>query len=232
MEVMMKTIIMILILVFLSKLSADNDRPNELQLGFYLAAAISPSVKNAHGDHINFSGEYEDTEISDININQNTVSGINVRYYFSDYLGVVADVMFATAKFPEQEVSLLGFEITQPKSDLEYILLSLGPVGRYKGEGTWQNLNPYTSFAVSILSGSASDVNLYPEYGEGGSSTIAGTGFNLGLGLQYNVDIFAISVEYRGEYLDLEIDHFRSFEKGINLTKYGSYICLIGSIRF
>ena len=228
----MKTLIMILILVFLNELSADNDRPNELQLGFYLASAISPAVKDAHGDHINFSGEYEDTEIGDININQNTVSGINARYYFSDYLGVVVDVMFATAKFPEQEVSLLGFEITQPKSDLEYNLLSLGPIGRYKGEGIWQNPNPYTSFEVSILNGTASDVNMYPDYGEGGSSSIDGTGFSFSIGSQYNLDIFVISVEYRCEYLDLEIDHFRSFEEGIRLTKYGSYICLIGSIRF
>ena len=105
-------------------------------------------------------------------------------------------------------------------------------MGRYKGEVIWQNLNPYTSVAVSILSGTASDVNMYPDYGEGGSSSIDGTGFSLSIGSQYNLDIFVISVEYRGEYLDLEIDHFRSFEEGIRLTKYGSYICLIGSICF
>jgi len=212
--------------------SAANNESKGVQIGLYLGMALSPEVKDAHGDHINFSDQNVDTKIGDIDINQDMAFGVNARYYFNEYLGVGADAMFSTAKFPEQQVSFLGIEITQPKSDLEFYLLSLGPVIRYKGDGIWQALNPYASIAVSVLFGSASDVNMTPEYGKGGSSSIGGTGFTFSLGTQYNMESFGISVEYRYESLGLDIDHFRSFKEGISITKNGSYLCLGGCLCF
>lgn len=204
--------------------SAANNESRGVQIGLYLGTALSQEINDAHGNHMNLSGQNVDTKIDKIDVNQNMALGINARYYFNEYLGVGADAIFSTTKFPEQQVRLLNFEMTQPKSDLELYTLSLGPVIRYKGVGVWQAFNPYVSVAVSVLFGSVSDVNMTPKYGKGGSSSIGGTGFTFSLGTQYNMESFGISVEYRYETIELDIDHFRSFEEGISFTKNGSYL--------
>lgn len=211
--------------------SADNNKSKQIQLGFYLGMALSPEVKDAHGDHIiDLLGQKADIKIGDIEIDQGIGFGVNTRYYFNKNLGVEVDAMFSTAKFPEQQVVLLGYDVTQPSSDMKFFVLSLGPVIRYKGDGIWKALNPFGSIALSILFGSASDVNMSPEYGKGGSSSIDGTGFTFGFGTQYSVKSFVISLEYRYESLGLNIDRFRSFEDGISINKNGSYLRLGGCL--
>jgi hypothetical protein len=126
---------------------------------------------------------------------------------------------------------LQGYTINQPKSDLDFYTIPVGPIIQYNSDGIWRSLNPYASVALSIPFGNASDVNLSP-YGKGGNSSISGIGFNLHLGTQYYFSSFIISLEYRFEYLDLEVDHFRSFTNGLSLTKSGSFILLGGSYSF
>ena len=213
-------------------LAVSSQSKGEGQYGLYLGPVLSPKISDVHGDHINSAGRLVDTNVGDVDINQDIALGLNARYYFNDYLGIDIDGMYSAAEFPEQRITLAGRGGNQPKSDLEFFTLSLGPSIRYKGEGVWRSLNPYASISLAILFGSASDVNTSPVYGSGGSSSLDGTGFNFRIGTQYNADWFGITVEYRYESTDAEIDHFRSFENGISLTKEASYLLVGGCLFF
>ena len=225
----------------------QNNVKKKGQIGLYSGYAFTPNISNAHGDHgtfLNsiftsfFRGEQGtfgtqsfDASVEGIDIEQSWTAGIYTRYYFKNNFGLGVDVLYSKAKFPEQDVILQGYTISQPKSDLDFYTISVGPIIQYNSDGIWQLLNPYASAALSILLGNASDVNLSP-YGKGGNSSISGIGFNLHLGTQYYLSSFIISLEYRFEYLDLEVDHFRSFINGLNLIKSGSYILLGGTYSF
>lgn len=201
------------------------------QIGIYTGYVFATKISNAHGEHGTFWGGSSDINVEGIDLNQSWALGINVRYYLTNNLGIAVDAMYSKAEFPEQQVTLQGHTINQPKSEVDFYSISVGPIIRYVSDGIWQSLNPYASAAISIPFGSASDVNLSP-YGQGGYSSLSGIGFNLNLGTQYNFTPFILLLEYRFEYLSLELDHFRSFTKGLSLTKTGSYILLGGTYNF
>lgn len=210
----------------------QNETEKEVQVGIYFGYVFSPHIIDAHGEHGTFFGQSFDVSVEGIDIEQSWVVGINARYYFTDYFGIDADVLYSQAEFPEQQVTLQGYAINQPKSDLDFFTISIGPGVRYKDDGIWKSLNPYASVALSILFGSASDVDLSPVYGQGGSSSLNGIGFNLHFGAQYKFNHFVVSLEYRFDYIGLEVDHFRSFTQGLSITKSGSYIMLGGNYSF
>jgi hypothetical protein len=210
----------------------ENETKKEFQVGIYSGYVFSPNIIDAHGDHGTLFGQSIDVSIEGIDIQQSWVAGINAHYYFTDYFGIDADALYSQAKFPEQQVILHGYTINQPKSDLDFFTISIGPSIRYKSEGIWQHLNPFASIALSLLFGNASDVDLSPIYGQGGSSSLNGIGFNFHFGTQYKFTHMILSLEYRFDYIGLEVDHFRSFTNGLSLTKSGSYIMLGGSYSF
>jgi hypothetical protein len=202
------------------------------QLGFYFGPALALEVADAHGDHLNAGGVWVDTAVENIELEQDMALGLNGRYFPTRYLGIDADFMYSQIDFPQQQVILGGVAVDQPRSDLEAFTLSVGPSIRFKGDGIWQALNPYATAAFSIVYGSASDVDQTPVYGEGGSSSLDGMGYNVRLGAQYNAGRARFSLEYRYESLEIEIDHFRSFEQGLELTKSGSYLLFGFSVGF
>lgn len=210
----------------------DQESRGERQLGIYFGYVFGQKINNAHGVHGSFFGQQFETSVEGIVIEQNWTIGINARYFITDYFGFLFDAQYSQAKFPEQQVTLNGFSLNQPKSDLDFYTISIGPIVRYKDAGIWQSLNPYVSVALSIPFGSASDVDLSPVYGQGGSSSLNGIGFNLQFGAQYQFNHFAVSLEYRFEYLDLNVDHFRSFTEGLRFNKSGSYILIGGYYSF
>ena len=203
----------------------------EFQIGPYIGTSLSSKVTAVHGDHPDLSGNFVDTRVTDVDIKQYMTLGINARYYFNNYLGLDGDAMYSFAQLPEQHLTLGGYSIYQPQANFNFYTLSLGPVVRYKGDGFWRNVNPYVSVAASGVSGAASDVNLAPVYGKGGASSIHGTGFNVRFGAQYAVKRFGITIEYRQESYKAKIDHFRSFVRGLNLTKASSYLLLGACLR-
>jgi len=200
---------------------------NESQIGIYVGYVFGQTINDASGKHGSFFGQNYTATVKGIEIDQNFATGINIIYYISNYFGFDIDFIYSQATFPEQTVSLNSYTLLQPKSDLIFYTISFGPVFRYKGVDFWQKMNPYASISLSIPFGSVSDVNISPDYGQGGSSPLEGLGFNLQIGTQYKVSNFAIFLEYRFEYLDMTVDRFRSFTQGLNFTKTGSYI-LIG----
>jgi opacity protein-like surface antigen len=203
------------------------------QIGVYGGFSFGHKITNAHGPHGGSSyGQSNESKVEGIVIEQNWAVGLNSRYYFSNYFGVDVDVMYSQAEFPKQQVSLNGWLINQPKSDLDFFTLSIGPNVRYKGNDIWQFLNPYASVGLSVVLGNASDVDLFPQYGKGGSSNLKGLGGNIRLGTQYELSNFGLSLEYRFEYLNIDVDHFRSFTNGINLNKYGSYLIISSYYHF
>lgn len=239
-----KTIIILIALYFIATITVsgsgnsgevpddENETKKEFQAGIYAGYVFSPNIIDAHGEHGTFFGQSFDVSVEGIDIEQSWAVGINARYYFTDYFGIDADALYSQAEFPEQQVTLQGYTINQPKSDLDFFTISIGPSVRYKDDGIWKSLNPYASVALSILFGSSSDVDLSPVYGQGGSSSLNGIGFNLHFGAQYKINHFVISLEYRFDYIGLEVDRFRSFTQGLSLTKSGSYILLGGNYSF
>lgn len=197
------------------------------QIGIYGGIAFGHKINNAHGPHgSSWYGQSNESKVEGIVMEQNWTVGLNARYYFSNYLGLDVDVMYSQAKFPVQKVYLDGFLINQPKSDLDFFTLTIGPSFIYQDNGFWQNLNPYASLGFAVVVGNASDVDLFPQYGKGGSSGLTGFGGNIRIGAQYEFYKMALALEYRFEYVNIEVDHFRSFTEGINLNKCGTYLIL------
>lgn len=212
--------------------SPKDENENESQIGIYVGYVFVQTVSDASGKHGSFFGQDYRARVKDIEIDQNFAAGINIIYYVNNFFGFDIDFMYSQASFPEQTVSLNSYTLLQPKSDLILYTISFGPIFRYKGVNLWQKMNPYASISLSAPFGSASDVNLSPYYGQGGSSPLEGLGFNIQIGTQYKVSNFAFNLEYRFEYLDMTVDHFRSFTQGLNFTKSGSYILIGGFYNF
>jgi len=193
-------------------------------VGLYLGKPFASSVDKVHGLHEYGGGAMVDLPVEGVDINQDIAAGINAQYYVFQYLGVFADFMYSRANFPEQEVLLGGWEVSQPRSDVNLYSVSGGPGLRYRGEGFWETFNPYAFAGFVYLFGDASDVNLEPVYGEGGESSLGGSGFTMRLGLNYTVSRSVLTVEYRYDDLSATIDRFRSFEQGLELDKQSSYV--------
>lgn len=208
------------------KSNSEEETYTKSQISIYFGYAFGQTISEVSGKHGSFFGQSSKVSVKGVGIDQNWAAGINVLYYISDYFGFDIDFMYSQATFPEQTVSLNRYSILQPQSDLEFYTISFGPIVRYKGAELWQRMNPFASISLSIPFGSASDVNISPDYGKGGSSSIDGLGFNIQLGTQYRVSNFAFSLAYRFEYLDMTVDHFRSFTQGLNFAKSSSYILL------
>jgi hypothetical protein len=187
-----KTIVVLIAILIISKISLygfglkdeiwNNTNDNIIQASLYAGYVISANITNAHGNHGTFGGQPIEATVEGINIEQDWGIGINTRYFLIKNFDIQADLLYSKALFPKQEVKLQGFEISQPKSDLNFFTISIGPGFRYKDEGTWQVLNPYASFYLSVLLGYASDVNLGPVYGVGGNSAVTGIGLSGCLG--------------------------------------------------
>jgi hypothetical protein len=208
------------------------DAAAELQVGPYAGIALSPKVSGVHGDHITSGFRFVDTPVDGVEIDQDMVLGVNGRYLFNNYFGIDFDIMYSPVEFPEQSVLLGGDPIDQPKASLEYYTLSAGPFARYRGDGIWRTINPYVCAAASLLTGSASDVNLWPVYGHGGGAALEGTGFNLRAGASCTWERFGVAVEYRYDRATAEISRFRSFISGVNLTVESSALILCGFLIF
>ena len=204
----------------------DTANEKKSQVSIYTGYVFSTNITNAHGEQETFFGQTIDATVEGIDIEQNWGIGINTRYYLINYLDIEVDLFYSNALFPEQKINLLGYKINQPKSDLNFFTISIGPGFRYKDEGIWEALNPYAFVSLSILLGDASDVNFSPVYGEGGNSQVTGIGFNVHFGTQYYINNFILLIEYRFEYLNSKVDHFRSFTKGLNFIKSSSYLLL------
>ena len=206
----------------------DTTNDKKIQMGIYTGYVISSTITDAKGLHGLFGGQSIEATVEDIKIKQNWGMGINTRYYLKKNFGFELDFLYSKALFPEQKVTLLGYYINQPKSDLKFFTISVGPGFRYKDKGIWQDLNPYVFLSISILLGYASDVNLSPVYGKGGYSSVSGIGFNVQVGIQYYIlSNFVLSAEFRLEYLDSKVNHFRSFTEGLNFIKSSSYLFLV-----
>jgi len=198
----------------------------EVQIGIYVGYAFDQNISNVHGSHWFYWEGETDVSVEGVVIEQDLTIGLSARYYISEYFGIDFDAMYSPAEFPEQQIKLGGYTIYQPKSDLDFFTFSIGPNLRYTGDGLWEKLNPFARIAFSLLFGNINNVNLYPVYSEGGSSTLSGYGFNISLGPQYRLTKIIVSLEYRFEFLDIDVDHFRSFTKGFSLNKRGSYLLL------
>jgi Outer membrane protein beta-barrel domain len=221
-----KILVMFIILLFanginlygfeLKGISGDTtSNGREVQLGIYAGYIFSPGISDAHGNHGSSGGQPIDASVENIELNPAFGIGINTKIYFTKNIGIEADLLYSRTKFPEQTVLLNGYPIYQPKSDLNFFTVSLGPGYRYKDDGIWQKLNPYASAAFSALIGYASDVNYTSTYGQGGYSEITGIGFNLHFGAQYHINSLVLLIEYRFEYISSKVDYFRSFTEGL-----------------
>jgi len=230
-----KTIVILITFLFIATISvfgfeyrgetADTTNQREVQIGISAGYVFKPLITEVHGKHGTFMGQSIDATVEGIDIEQNWGIGINTRYYLTNNFGIELDLLYSNGEFPEQEVTLQGYTISQPASDLNFFTISVGPGYRYKGGGMWQRVNPYASLSFTALIGFASDVNLTP-YGKGGYSAVTGIGFNLHCGAQYVLSNIILSIEYRFEYLSSKVDYFRSFTEGLNFIKNTSYILL------
>ncbi len=204
--------------------AGDSTNDNEVLVGIYAGYGLSQKISNAHGKHGSFGGQSIDATVEGIHLEQDLGIGINTKIYFTKNIGLEADLLYSPVRFPEQNVTLQGSTIYQPKSDLKFFTISAGPGYRYRDKGIWQNLNPYVSLALAALIGYASDVNFTSTYGHGGYSEVTGIGFNLHLGMQYHINKLVLLIEYRYEYLSSKVDYFRSFTEGLSFNKSTSYI--------
>ncbi len=204
----------------------DTTNEKKIQVGIYTGYIISTKITDAHGNYGTFFGQPIEATVEGITIEQNWGIGINTRYYLINNFDIEVDLLYSNALFPEQKVTLERYNINQPKSDLNFFTISVGPGFRYRDEGIWQVLNPYAFLSLSILFGFASDVNISPVYGKEGYSTITGIGFNVHFGTQYYINNFILLMEYRFEYLNSKVDHFRSFTEGLSFIKSSSYLLL------
>ncbi|MCF8240507.1 MAG: hypothetical protein K9J16_03910 [Melioribacteraceae bacterium] len=232
----MKTTLLLLSFLMISQVSIFGFNQNEgikdttsekkVQIGVSAGYVYSACITNANGPHPSFWGDYTNLDVEGIDIIQDWSLGINSRYYFKEKFYFLFDFIYSRSLFPEQKVILGGSEIDQPISDQNYYTFSIGAGFSYTDAGIWQTLNPYASLSLSVQSADVSDVNFLPSYGRGGSSKMLGKGFTLQLGTQYNINSIFLSLEYRYEYLDTHVDHFRSFVEGLDFTKNTSYFLL------
>lgn len=203
-----------------------------VNVGLYIGPAFYPDLTDVHGLHPTPGDPDADLTFGNLHIDENIALGINARYSLTDYLEFHADAMHSQVELRAQYATLTTMILWQPKSDWKFTTLSLGPALRYKALGLFQHLNPYTAITFSMLTGSASDVDTTPVYGQGGSSSIDGTGYSLRLGTQYNFRRLSLSIEYRYESMQIELDRFRSFVRGLSATKKASYLTLGAAFRF
>jgi hypothetical protein len=198
----------------------ENEIKHKKQVGIKAGYLFDHKISNAKGDH----GLSYETSVDNIIIEQSFAAGLSFNYYLSDHWGLETCLMYSQACFPQQQILLDGFTLNQPKSDLNFYSISVGPFLKYSDSGTWQNFNPYISFSLLLLYGTASDASLYPVYAAGGSTDLSGTGFNFSIGTQYLFNNIGISIEYRFEFIELNANHFRSFTNGLSMNKSGSSV--------
>lgn len=206
---------------------------SEFQVGPYIGVGSSTTLSDIHGLHENAPGVLEDTKAESVEANERLALGVNSRYYFCDFFGVQADAKIALTDYPEQDVVVGGNPRIQPQSHWNFLAFSAGPVLRYKGAGFWETFNPYVGASALLLAGSATDVDTTPVYGQGGRSSLGGTGYNLSVGAEYGSATAGVMGEYRYEYAEFNIDHFRSYKwNGVDITKESSFILFGGFLRF
>ena len=75
-------------------------RKTSFQISPYIGTSLSVKASDMHGDHFDFlnPGQFVDYSVTDVELEQDMILGIDGRFYFHPYLGLDVDISYSLIK--------------------------------------------------------------------------------------------------------------------------------------